>query len=118
MRRTIATLAAGCLLALAPAATGWAQAPAGGNASLLQVLVDAAHTPAEHQALAHYFRSAAADAKALAESHQAMSRSYSGKPGELRNMNKHCDEIVKLNQDLAVQYEAMAKAEETAAAAK
>ena len=113
MRRTIATVAAGCLLALAPAA-GWAQAPAGGSGDLLQVLVDSASTPAQHQALARYFRAKAADAKALADLHTSMSRSYSGKPGELRNMNKHCDQIVKLNQDLAVQYESLAKAEEAA----
>ena len=117
MRRSIATLAAACLLALAPAA-GWAQAPAAGSDNLLQVLVDGAKSPAEHQALARYFRQQAADAKSLAETHKAMSRSYSGKPGELMNMNKHCDQIAKLNQDLAAQYEAMAKAEETAAAAK
>jgi hypothetical protein len=43
-----------------------------------------------------------------------MSRSYSGKPGEIRNMNKHCDQIAKLNQDLAAQYESLAKAEEAA----
>ena len=116
MRRTIATLAAGCLLALAPAA-GWAQAP-GGSDNLLQVMVDSATTPAQHQALARYFRAQAADAKALAETHQSMSRSYSGKPGELRNMSKHCDQIAKLNQDLATQYETMAKAEEAAAARK
>ena len=112
MRRTIATLAAGCLLALAPA-TLWAQAPASDN--LLQIMVDSASTPAQHQALARYFRAQAADAKALAETHQAMSRSYSGKPGELRNMNKHCDQIAKLNQDLAAQYETLAKAEDAAA---
>jgi hypothetical protein len=116
MQRTIATLAAGCLLALAPAA-GWAQA-AGGGADLLQVMVDSATTPAQHQALARYFRAKAADAKALAEAHQAMSRSYSGKPGELRNMKSHCDQIVKLNQDLAMQYESLAKAEEAAAGKK
>ena len=114
MRRTIATLAAGCLLALAPAAA-WAQASAGGNESLLEVLVDSASTPAQHQALARYFRAEAAKAKALAETHRAMSRSYSGKPGEIRNMNKHCDQIVKLSQDLAAQYESLAKAEEAAA---
>jgi hypothetical protein len=113
MRRTIATLAAGCLLALAPAA-GWAQASASGSDSLLQVLVDSASTPAQHQALARYFRAEAADAEALADLHASMSRSYSGKPGELRNMNKHCDQIVKLNQDLAAQYESLAKAEEAA----
>ena len=117
MRRTIAMLAAGCLLALAPAAA-WTQASASGSDNLLQVMVDSATTPAQHQALARYFRAQAADAKALAEAHQAMSRSYSGKPGELRNMNKHCDQIVKLNQDLAAQYETMAKAEEAAAAGK
>jgi hypothetical protein len=117
MRRTIATLAAGFLLVLAPAA-GWAQAAAGGNASLLQLMVDSAHTPAEHQALARYFRAAAADANALASTHNAMSRSYSGKPGEMRNMAKHCDEIAKLNLGLVAQYEALAKAEEAAAAAR
>jgi hypothetical protein len=117
MRRTIAMLAVGCLLAMAPAA-GWAQAAGGGSADLLQVMVDSATTPAQHQALARHFRAKAADAKALADAHQAMSRSYSGKPGELRNMNKHCDQIVKLNQDLAAQYESLAKAEEAAAAGK
>ena len=112
MRRMIATLAAGCLLALAPA-VGWAQAS--GSADLLQVMVDSANTPAQHQALARYFRARAAEAKALAETHQAMSRSYSGKPGEIRTMNKHCDQIAKLNQDLAAQYDSLAKAEEAAA---
>jgi predicted RNase H-like nuclease (RuvC/YqgF family) len=112
MRRTIATVAAGCLLALAPAAAR-AQTPAGN--SLVQAMVESASTPAEHQALARYFRAQAAEAKALAELHQSMSRSYSGKPGEIRNMNKHCDQIAKLNQDLAAQYESLAKAEEAAA---
>jgi hypothetical protein len=116
MRRTIAALAAGCLLALAPSA-GWAQGSSGGSGDLLQVLVESADTPAQHQALARYFRAKAADAKALAELHVAMSRSYAGKPGELRAMRKHCDEIVKLNQELAAQYESLAKAEEAAAAA-
>ena len=118
MRRSIATLAACCLLALMAPAPGWAQSSAGGDAGLLQVLVNSATTPAQHQALAAYFRAQAADAKALAQTHQAMSKSYSGKPGELRNMTTHCDEITKLNQDLAAQYEALAKAEETAAAGK
>ena len=117
MRRTIAALSAGCWLGLAPAA-GWAQMAAGGSDNLVQVLVDSANSPEEHKALARYFRSKAADAKALAAEHQAMSRSYSGKPGELRNMNKHCDQIAKLNQDLAAQYESLAKAEEAAAAGK
>lgn len=111
MRGMIAALAAGCLLALAPAAA-WAQTS--GTTGLLQAMVDGASTPAQHQALARYFRAQAAEAKALAETHQAMSRSYSGKPGEIRNMNKHCDQIAKLNQDLAAQYESLAKAEEAA----
>src|SRR5262249_42474026 len=114
-RSSIATLAACGFLALTPTA---GQAQPSTRDSLLQVLVDSATTPAQHQALASYFRAQAADAKALAERHQAMSKSYSGKPGELRNMAKHCDEIVKLNQDLAAQYDAMAKAEEAAAAGK
>ena len=112
MGRMIATFAAGCLLAMA---FGAESAQADGDTNLLQVMVDSANTPAQHQALARYFRAEAAEAKELAQTHQAMSRSYSGKPGETRNMNKHCDQIAKLNQDLAAQYESLAKAEEAAA---
>src|SRR5262245_6246577 len=116
MRRTIATLAAGCLLALAPM-LGSAQASGDAGDGLIQVLVDSATTRDQHQALARYFRAEAAEARALAESHAKMSRSYSGKPGELRNMTKHCSEISKLNENLAGQYDALAKAEDAAAAA-
>jgi hypothetical protein len=50
---------------LAPAAV-WAQAPVSGGDSLLQVLVDSASTPAQHQALARCFRARAAEAKVAA----------------------------------------------------
>ena len=99
MRRTIAMLATAFALSWIPI-TGWAQASASGSDSLLQVLVDSASTPAEHQALARYFRAKAGDARALAELHQGMSRSYSGKPGEIQKMSRHCAQITKLNPDL------------------
>lgn len=82
---------------------------------LEHLMVENADTPAEHAALARYYRMKAADAKALAQEHRAMAKSYRGKPGEVRKMEKHCDRIAQLNDDLAARYEDLAKGEEAAA---
>jgi hypothetical protein len=103
-------VAAASLLGLAPAA-GWAQ----GSPSILQVLAESADTRAAHQALARYYRAQAADATQAAEDHRAMSRAFQGKPGAVVNMRKHCDQIVKMNEDLAAQYNGLAKEHEAAA---
>jgi len=103
------------LLALAPAAA-WAQTPASTTQHLEHLMIDNADTPAEHQALARYYRMKAADAKSLAEEHRAMAKSYTqGKPGEVAAMKKHCDKIATLNEELAGQYEELAKGEDAAA---
>jgi hypothetical protein len=115
MRRRIAMLAAGALLALAPI-VGWGQAaPLGSTQQLEQLLVDSADTPAEHQALARYYRAKAADAKRDAEEHRAMAKHYIGRPGEVGKMREHCDKIASLDEQVAAQYEAMAKGHEAAA---
>ncbi len=114
MRRTIAMLTAGFVLALAPAAV-WAQTPATTTQHLEHLMVENADTPAEHQALARYYRMKAADAKSLAQEHREMAKRYRGKPGEVRNMRKHCDRIADLNEELAAQYESLAKGEDAAA---
>lgn len=114
MRRTIAMLAAGGLLALAPAGA-WAQTPVMSTQHLEHLMVDNADTPAEHQALARYYRMKAADAKSLAQEHREMAKSYHGKPGQMMQMKKHCDRIAELNEELAAQYEDLAKGEDAAA---
>lgn len=115
MRRTIAITSAGALLALAPVGA-WAETPAATSQHLEHLMIDNADTPAEHQALARYYRMKAADAKALAAEHCAMAKSYTGgNVASLRTMKKHCDKIADLNDQLAAQYEDLAKGEDAAA---
>lgn len=114
MRRTIALMAAGGLLTLAPAGA-WAQTPATTTQHLENLMVDNADTPEEHQALARYYRMKAADAKSLAQEHREMAKRYRGKPGQRMQMNKHCDRIADLNEEIAAQYEELAKGEDAAA---
>lgn len=121
MRRTIALLTAGGLLVLAPAGA-WAQTPDTTTQHLEHVMIENADTPAEHQALANYYRMKAADARSLAAEHRAMGESYkaSGKRTwgtikKVQDMKKHCDRIADLNEELAAQYEELAKGEDAAA---
>jgi len=115
MRRMITMMGAGALLALAPTGT-WAQTPTMTGQHLEHLMIQNADTPAEHQALAGYYRMKAADAKSLAAEHRAMAKSYSGgNVASLRTMKKHCDKIAELNDQLAAQYEELAKAEDAAA---
>ena len=112
MQRVLILLAAGFILALAPAAT-WAEAPT--TQHLEHLMVENADTAAEHAALARYYRMKASDARSLAEEHRAMARSYRAKPGEKHHMRKHCDRIAQLNEELAAEYENLAKGEDAAA---
>jgi len=116
----VAVLATGSLLLAVPLA-GWAQAaqPAGG-ASLEQVLVESANTPAEHAALGRYFREKAAQQRKSAADHQWMAKSYGGslKGPAIAQQKVHCEKLVSLHEQTAAQYDEMAKAHEDAAKAK
>jgi hypothetical protein len=114
MRRTLALLIAGFVAWLVPAGIS-AQTPDPTTQHLEHLMVENADTPAEHQALARYYRMKAADARSLAEEHRAMAKGYQGKPGEVQSMKKHCDRIATLNDELAAQYEGLAKGEDAAA---
>ncbi len=116
MNRIIATLSTGLALALTPVGA-WADSPSpqSGVQHLEHLMIDNADTPAEHQALARYYRMKANEARDLAAEHRAMAKGYNGKPGELRRMKKHCDRIAELNDELATQYDDLAKGEDAAA---
>jgi hypothetical protein len=82
----------------------------GGESSLEQIVVEMAHTRAEHQALADYYTEKAADARKLASRHQSMGRAYLGGKG----MNKqaftnHCRRIAEQQEAMAKEYDALAK---------
>ena len=114
MRRMMAMLMVGLVLALAPVG-GSAQASDSTTQHLEHLMIENADTPAEHTALARYYRMKAGDARSLAEEHRAMSKAYHGKPGQVQSMKRHCDRIAELNDELAVQYESLANGEEAAA---
>ena len=93
-------------LALSPGA-----APAEEEAgSLEEVVVESAHTPADHLALAAYYRAQADEARAAAQRHQVMGRAYlRGKSGGARPYQSHCRRISEQQEAIAQEYEALAK---------
>jgi hypothetical protein len=106
-----------CAIALA---LGLAVAPAVGIAAstpLEELVSRMADTPEEHQAVADYFRGKAEAARAEAESHQRMGKSYTGasKLRDREQMKQHCDAIAKAQGAIADEYEALAKLHEAEA---
>jgi hypothetical protein len=79
--------------------------------SLEEIVVQMAHTKAEHQALADYYTKEAADARAAAKRHQAMSRSYVGgaRSGTNQPFATHCKQIAEKQEAIAGEYDALAK---------
>lgn len=105
MNRIAGALLIGAL-ALSP---GFASAEES-SASVEQLLVDMADTPADHAALAKYYRARAADARAAASTHQSMGKSYSGgKVAQRQQMEGHCKKLSEENTAMAAEYEALAK---------
>ncbi len=102
--RIAVTLLLGAL-ALSP---GLAAAGEGAH-SLEQLVVEMAHSPADHAALAAHYRAKAAAAKAEAKRHESMGRTYSGGKFFQRSaMQAHCKKIAASNTAAAAEYEALA----------
>lgn len=103
-RRIISLLLVGAALA------GCATGPSGSSPELLQK-IESASTRSDHEALATYYDQQAAAARALAAEHRKMARSYQGMLGGGRggaSMPSHCNAIVRNQEGIAVEYEAMA----------
>ena len=105
-------LAVALLLGTLAFAPGLAGAQEEGGA-LEELVVEMAHTKAEHQALAKFYAEKAADARKLAARHESMGRAYLGGKG----MNKqaftsHCKRIAEQQQAMAKEYDALAKLHE------
>lgn len=100
---------------------GLALADDGGHAghaghSLEQLVVEMAHTPADHAALAAHYRSKAAEATAEASSHEKMARSYGmQKHGAKDQMQQHCTKIAASSRAIAAEYDSLAKLHEAEA---
>ena len=93
-------------LALAPSLTVAEE----GAHSLEQLVVEMAHTPADHAALAAHYRAKAAAARAEAKRHESMGRVYTGgKFMERARMQNHCKKIAADQNAIAAEYDELAK---------
>jgi len=93
-------------LALAPSLTVAEE----GAHSLEQLVVEMAHTPADHAALATHYRAKAAAARAEAKRHESMGRAYAGgKMMERTQMQSHCKKIAADQTAIAAEYDELAK---------
>lgn len=111
-RTALVLLAGAMLLTAAPRAHA-----AGEEGDLVELLVESADAPQEHQALAKYFRGLAEERRAQAAQHRSMAKHYGGEKATLRQQGKeHCDRLVSLNEQEAVQYEALAEMHDAQAA--
>jgi hypothetical protein len=101
---SLAVLAAALTPTLTPA-----PAAAADEHSLVEVLAQSADTPQEHQALADHYSQRAASLRTAAERHRSMGNHYGGNEAMKRAAKRHCDEMAKLNEQLAAQYDELAK---------
>jgi len=104
-KRIVASLMFGAL-ALAPAVVrADDRAP-----SLEELVVQMADTPAQHAALASYFRGKADEARNQARIHESMGRSMgAGKAAQQQQMKSHCQALSARYTAVAEEYEALAK---------
>jgi hypothetical protein len=101
-------IAAGLLLSATLA--GCASGPTAPPADLLQQ-IESARTQADHEALAAYYDRQASAARASAATHRKMATSYQGMFAGGRgaaSMPAHCNAIVRGQEAIATEYEAMA----------
>lgn len=103
-------IASAMLLSLVLA--GCASGPTAPSPELLQ-RIETARTRGDHEALATHFRQDAARARATAETHRKMGKSYQGNLAGGRggaSMAAHCNAIVRSQESIAAEYEGMAAA--------
>jgi hypothetical protein len=102
----------GLALVAAPiAGIAWAD-----DSALEQLMVETATTPAQHKALAKYYHSKAAEAKAEADNHRSMLKSYSGVSVPMgKQQAEHCNKLASLSDSQAAEYEKLAASHEAQA---
>lgn len=75
-----------------------------------ELLVSAAVTPDEHLAAAEFYDAKARDARVEAARHREMGERYAdGIMGDRKTQKEHCDRIAELHQEMAEEYEALAR---------
>lgn len=119
-------------IAVAVLLGAWALLPGVASAdeadhSLEELVVEMAHTPQQHTALARHYREKAAEAREEVKLHEKMASSYSGgPPGKMtggrmqrrQKMGRHCKSIADKYAEMATDYEELARLHDEEAAQK
>ena len=102
---------ASAVLSVGLALSGCADTATSAPTPSLQQRIEAAHTRADHQALAAYYNGEAAAARAKAAEHREMIKAYhkqvAGGHGNA-NMATHCNSLITGYESIAADYERMA----------
>ncbi len=92
-------------------------AAAGDDAhSLEQLVIEMAHSPADHAALAKHYRAKAEEARADMRQHKSMRRIYTGGKQGIRAGGFHCKRLAARFGDIASEYDELAKLHDAEAA--
>ena len=100
------------MLLLSLVLAGCASGPNAPSPELLQ-RIESARTRGDHEALATHYNQEAAKARAIADNHRKMAKSYQGNLAGGRGgagMPAHCNAIVRSHEGIAAEYEGMAAA--------
>lgn len=74
-----------------------------------QLAVEVADTPADHAALAEYFRARAAAARGEMRLHKSMARSFHSGKKRAQLGARHCEKLAEQYRAMADEYDALAK---------
>jgi hypothetical protein len=81
--------------------------------TLEHLVIEMASTPAEHQAVARHYTAKAEEARQEMRRHERMAQAYTGsKTSNPQRMRNHCLELVKKYQEVAAEYDELAKLHE------
>ena len=108
----LSLFAVSAVLSMGLALTGCAGTAPSVPAPSLQQRIEAAHSRADHQALAAYFNGEAAVARAKAGEHRDMIKAYQKQVAAGHgnaNMATHCNSLITGYENIAVDYERIAE---------
>lgn len=92
-----------------------------GSASIETLISEMAEKPAQHQAIANYFKEKIAESRKELAVHKKMRKAYEvGHPNNrsMSGMRKHCDKLIKNTESNIKAYEALVAEHEAVASKK
>lgn len=91
------------------------------EAPIMELLNSMADKPEDHTAIADYYRKKAGKAREEASLHEKMKEKYHHSHAQMKGMaagkstQKHCERVIKLQQSVAEEYDALAELHEKSA---